>query len=307
MKSKEYVVRSTKLRLQPLTSHSSLRTIFIVGPTASGKSKLAMKVAKNLNGEIICADSQTIRRGMDIGTAKAPKKDQSLIRHHLLDIIGPYDRYSVAEFKVAAQNTIKDIINRGKVPIIVGGTGLYVDAVLYDFQFRKTITDTSRDELERMSVLQLHKIIKSRGLVAPGNAKNPRHLIRTIESGGQSSKKGDLFQGAIVVGLDPGQEALLKRIEERVEKMFERGFIEEVKSVIDEYGEPPQNLDAISYSIALEFRNEKGAYDIEKIKKKIVVSERRYAKRQRAWLKRSKDITWFEHTDDAYLHLNNIL
>ncbi len=282
-------------------------TVFIVGPTASGKSELAMRVAKEYDGEIICADSQTIRRGLDIGTAKPKKEDRTSVVHHMLDVIEPYDRYSVAEFKTAAQGAINEVSVRGKLSIVVGGTGLYVDALLYDFQFRQSVSGETRLELEALTVDELQAMIKNKKLIMPENNNNTRHLIRTIESDGQASKKGEIMKDAVVVGLNPGKEAIQSRIQSRIQKMLEGGFLDELDRVIEKYGRPPEDFDAISYKIALEYRTDGGEYYQEKIAEKIAVSENRYAKRQMAWFKRNTDVVWFEHIDSAYEYLNNIL
>ncbi len=283
------------------------KILFIVGPTASGKSDLAMRIAREYGGEIICADSQTIRRGMNIGTAKPTKEDRKNVVHHMLDVIDPYDRYSVAEFKTAAQEAINKTRAKGKLPIVVGGTGLYIDALLYDFKFRETKSAMKREELEKLTVGELQKIVKRKNLSLPVNAQNPRHLIRTIESAGQPSEKGTRLRGSIVVGINPGNEILLRRIKKRLEIILKTGFLQEVDRIIEEYGKPPHNFDAISYKIALEHRNDKGEYNKDEIFKKITVSEKKYAKRQMAWFKRNSDIVWFEHADGAFEYLKKIL
>ena len=189
--------------------------LFIVGPTASGKSSLAMEVARRLNGEIICADSQTVRRGMDIGTAKSTKAERAEIAHHLLDVIDPYERFTVSDFQQLAELAVKEIKSRGKLPIVVGGTGLYIDALAYGFKLRADADMDNRKVLDQKSVEQLKEIINERGLELPENDQNPRHLIRVIETDGQKSEKGKLKEGAMFVGLDPGKEELKKRIEKR--------------------------------------------------------------------------------------------
>ncbi len=273
--------------------------LFIVGPTASGKSKLAMDTAIKYKGEIICADSQTIRRGLDIGTAKPSEDDQKVVPHHLLDVIEPYDRFSVAEFKSLASEAINDILRRGKLPIIVGGTGLYIDALLYNFPFRKSSSSLSRDELEKMNVEQLQSLVVSQGLELPNNSHNPRHLIRTIESQGLASQRDEIRAGAVVIGLDPGKEMLEKRIEKRIQKMIADGFLKELDRVLEKYGNPTNSLDAIGYKIALTHKDSTGMYDVEQLIKDFETADRQYAKKQRSWFKRNKDIKWFEQQSQA--------
>ena len=275
---------------------SKQQMLFIVGPTASGKSGLAMQVAQAFDGEIICADSQTIRRGMDIGTAKPSKQDQQDVSHWLLDIIEPYDRFSVAEFKKLANEAIQDILSRGKLPIVVGGTGLYIDAVLYDFTLRRDTGRYVRSELDLMSVDELQKIVTAEGYPMPANEQNPRHLIRTIESEGLAPGKRTIRDGAIVVGVDPGKDAVEARIRDRARGMLSAGFLSEVKGLLDLHGQPPRRFDAILYNIVCE----NPGLDGRALEDLFVIGDRRYAKKQRAWFRRSRDIVWFENPEAAY-------
>ncbi len=224
------------------------KVIFIVGPTASGKSQLAMDIAIRFDGEIICADSQTIRKNLDIGTAKPSERDRMLVQHHMLDIVEPYERFSAADFKTRAQGIIEDIKSRGKLPIVVGGTGLYIDSLIYDFSFRSIPDQAQRRLLETMTVAELRNIIKDRGLELPRNELNPRHLIRTIETNGVKPVRSLPRKDAVVVGIDP-QNMLQERIARRVDYMLSHGFIEEVQRVIEQYGDPPTGWDALGYGI----------------------------------------------------------
>ncbi len=290
-----------------LAAHCSM-LVFIVGPTASGKSDLAMQVAKANNGEIICADSQTIRRSMDIGTAKPSHKDRLEIPHHMLDIIDPYDTFSVAEFKLLAEQVIVDIQSRGKLPIIVGGTGLYIDSLLFNFEFRSLNTSQySREQLNEMTVADLQTIITKNGYTLPHNAENPRHLIRTIESGATSMQGGSLYskpmrEGAIVVGLDPGRGILNQRIEQRVDVMLQEGLVDEYHRILDTYGEPPREFDAIAYKTI----HQNPGMNQQELHEKLFIADRQYAKKQRTWLKRNTHIQWFAVNDEAvkYLYLS---
>jgi len=279
-------------------------TIFIVGPTASGKSGLAMQIAKEYNGEIVCADSQTIKVGLDIGTAKPSKADQLAVAHHLIDVVEPYEKFSVAKFKNKADFAVNDIYSRGKLPVVVGGSGLYVDALLYDFEFRPTSVGINRDELNNKTAAQLQKMINDRGLILPKNELNPRHLIRTLESEGAPSQKGAIRQGSVVIGLNIHKDTLEKRIEKRIEKMFVDGFVDEVRAIINKYGEAPKDFDAIGYLIIM--RMLKGEITENEAKELLLIAHRQYAKRQRSWFKRNKDIIWFENTEDAFEHIKNL-
>lgn len=286
---------------------SNLNSLFVVGPTGSGKSSLAMQVAREFGGEIVCADSQTIRKSLDIGTAKPSKIDQAEIPHHMLDIIEPYADFSVAEYVRQAEKILSDIYARGKLAIVVGGTGLYIDALLYGFRFRPTVSKYSRSELEELNVMELQEVIKTTGLLLPGNAKNKRHLIRTIETDGKPSERSALRAGAHVIGIDPGAEIGEDRIAKRLEQIFESGFIPELNSIFEKYGPPPKKIDAIAYNIAFENRNNWGEYDIDKIKNDVFIAERQYAKRQRSWFKRNADIVWFNSSEQAYEHIKKMI
>lgn len=277
--------------------------IFICGPTASGKSDLAMEVARTFNGEIICADSQTIRCGMDIGTAKPTRREQQKIPHHMLDIIDPYEKFTVSDFKSRAEQSIQDIRNRDKLPIIVGGTGLYIDALLYNFTFRRTTSNFTREELEALSVARLQKIIRERQHAMPENRENPRHLIRVIETEGRLPQKESLRQGAIVIGLDPGKDELNARIEARSRQMMQLGLLDEYEELVETYGMPENGFDAIPYRTISEHPNA-STYELTQ---RLTIGDRQYAKKQRSWLRRNKDIIWFEDPKSAYEHIVKLL
>lgn len=289
----------------PLQQISNIKPqiVFIVGATASGKSALAMKVAVACGGEIVCADSQTIRKGLDIGTAKPTAEDQNAVPHHMLDLIEPYEKYSVAEFVRNAQSVIEDIIARKRIPIVVGGSGLYVDALVYDYSFRSSVSAHKREELESMSVEKLQKYIQDSGWALPYNSQNPRHLIRVIETQGASHARLPLRDNAIYIGLERGKEETERRIKQRIELLLEKGFIAEAEAVIQKYGFPPSAIDAIAYGIAYAHRSDDGTYEVEKIKNDLFIAERQYAKRQRSWFKRNPDITWFNSEAQAFEHI----
>jgi tRNA dimethylallyltransferase len=276
--------------------------IFVVGPTASGKSGLAMELAEKLNGEIICADSQTLRKSLDIGTAKPSKLDQQKIKHHLLDVIEPYERYSVAQFKKLAKEAISDIQGRGKLPIIVGGTGLYINALYFDFDVNEDSSNSKyKTELEQKSVKELQEIIRESEFVMPENMNNPRHLIGVILREGQVRKDIVPVQNALIYGLMPEDEVLKNRISERVMQMFDNGLIEEVRGLILQYGEPPEKLDAIGYPITARLIN--GEINEMEARNLFVQAHWQYARRQKSWFKRNKNIKWFQEVKQASEHI----
>jgi tRNA dimethylallyltransferase len=275
------------------------RLLFIVGPTASGKSSLAMEIARRLDGEIICADSQTVRRATNIGTAKPTSEDQREITHHLLDIVDPYEKFSAADFQQRAEEVIRDIQSRRKLAIVVGGTGLYIDALLFNFTFREGADPLLREKLNAMSVESLQEMIRDRGLMLPNNPKNPRHLIRTIETGGVVVSHKTQRRGATVVGLSPPSDVLSENITTRVFEMLRKGFVDEVESIVKKYGVPPHNWDAIGYNTVYQSLASREPIKESAIVQALVTAHKQYAKKQRSWFRRNRDITWFEHKDDA--------
>jgi tRNA dimethylallyltransferase len=186
----------------------------IVGPTASGKSELAIKVAELCPAEIIAADSRTIYKGMDVGTAKPTWSDQKKVVHWGIDLIKPNDSYSAQDFQNYAKNKIKDVRQRGKLPILVGGTGLYIDSVLYSFEFTNSDL-SSRPELESLSIDELQGIIEQKNLPKPENWQNRRHLIRTIERKGKVGSRKELSEGIVIIGLLPPRDDLRALIAKR--------------------------------------------------------------------------------------------
>ncbi|MDB5183808.1 MAG: tRNA dimethylallyltransferase, partial [Candidatus Saccharibacteria bacterium] len=204
--------------------------VVIVGPTASGKTALAIKLALEFGGEIICADSRTVYKGLDIGTAKPSREDQSLVQHWGLDLVEPNERFTAADFKQYATQKIKEIRSRGRIPFLVGGTGLYVDGIVFDFQFGTKIDEKFRAELEKMTVEELQKYCNEHNVQLPENNKNQRYLIRSIEQNGiNNSRKNEPINNLIIVGITTDKKILRSRIEERADNLFSSGVIEEAK------------------------------------------------------------------------------
>lgn len=271
--------------------------VVIVGETASGKSALALEVAKKFNGEIIAADSRTVYRGMDIGTAKPSKAEQARIPHHLLDVVSIDETFSAAEFKHLANEAITDISARGKLPILVGGTGLYIDAVIFDFQFRPVGNPNLRGELSGLSIEELQARLKEQGIPLPENNQNPRHLIRALETGGKPAKRKPLRENTLVIGLKIDREILKRRIRERVETMVADGFGEETKRLGKEYGWNGEALQATGYKA---FRNYiRGEISLLEAKEQFLKNDLQLAKRQRTWFRRNESIHWVEKQIDA--------
>lgn len=271
--------------------------VVALGQTGSGKSALAMELAERFDGEIIAADSRTVYRGMDIGTAKPTKQDQELIRHHLLDVVNPNELFSVAAFQERAQAAIEDIASRGKIPFLVGGSGLYIDAVIYNFSFRQPPDEARRHALQNMPVEDLQNLLLKQGIPLPENSKNPRHLIRSLETGGEVSERNSLRPNTLVVGLSKDKEELTKRIKQRVNKMIDDGFVNEVRRVSEQYGWDAPALQAPGYKAFRLYIT--GHVDLDEAKRQFVQYDLQYAKRQQTWFKRSSDIHWSSKPEEV--------
>ncbi len=284
----------------------SLALLVIVGPTASGKSELAMEVAKNFDGEITAADSRTVYKGMDIGTAKPSKADQKAVKHWGVDLVKPGERFSAYNFRAYAEAKIGEIKAREKLPIIVGGTGLYIDSLLYGYGFRPVASQAERAKFEQMSVEELHHLITARGYQLPNNPLNRRHLIRTLESGGRAGTSQNLRPGTLLVGLWPTDEVLHERIKARAEKIFDKGIVGETKKLIEQYGEPAVKKTAgIAYQAAIKLI--KKELDEQQAKEAVKTGEWQYARRQRTWFKRNPQISWFDAPDKAYAAIESVV
>lgn len=265
--------------------------IVVVGETASGKSALAMELAQKYNGELICADSWTVRRGCDIGTAKPSIQEQQAIKHHLLDIVDPDEDFSAAAFKQLALRAIDDIQARGKLPILVGGTGLYVDGVIFDYNFLPVGQPGQREELERLSIDELLAQIEAEGLeLGDVDVRNKRRLIRLIETQGAEQTKAELRANTLAFGLEPDRDELKERMARRVDEMIAAGLEQETDALQRRYGWNCEVLKGIGYREWREYFE--GIQDLQKVRDRIISSTVKLARRQRAWFGRNKSIHW---------------
>lgn len=264
--------------------------IVIAGPTASGKSALAMEIAKKYNGELICADSRTVYKGMDIGTAKPTKEDQQQVRHHLLDITEPDRPFTAAHFKELAQKAIDDIVSRRKLPIMVGGTGLYSDAVIFDYQFGNAANQQRRQELQEMTIEQLQQLCLEEGYSLPLNVKNKRHLVRAVEMGGLMNQKKKLRPNTLVVAITTDRDTLRGRIERRAHQMVAEGVLDEIKKLSHKYGPESEAMTGNIYRVMLPVVE--GMLTLEEGLQQLIVSDIQLAKRQVTWLKRNPYVVW---------------
>lgn len=268
--------------------------IAIVGPTASGKTSLALKIAERYSGEIICADSRTIYKGMDIGTAKPTAKERRGVAHHCLDIIEPNQSYSAAQFKRDAQESIAEIRGRGHLPIMAGGTGLYTYGVIYDYVFPAGPDNELRRELSSMGIDKLRQRLRNADKKAYESIdiNNPRRLIRAIETAGVAkSKQSQLPANVLLVGLFPGLDALQPNIKKRTKEMIGQGLEREVMGLVKQFGANLEPFRSIGYQEIIDYIN--GQNTIEEAEQLINLHSLQLAKRQMAWYKRNREIQWF--------------
>lgn len=275
---------------------NNLPLVVIVGPTASGKTSLAIELAEEFDGEIVCADSRTIYAGMDIGTAKPTLEERQRVVHWGLDLVEPGEYFSAADFKEYANGKIEDIRKRGKVPFLVGGTGLYVDAVIFDFQFGPVADPNERAQLESQTLEQLHEYCYAHNIPLPENEKNKRYVIRAIEQKSLNHKRDDtIMRNAIVVGIATDRNILRTRIEKRTEQFFDNGVVEEATILGEKYGWKNEAMTGNIYPLVYMYL--KGEMSLEEIKDKFTTLDWRLAKRQLTWLRRNRYIKWLSLTD----------
>lgn len=276
------------------------RVIAVVGATASGKTSYAIELAKKINGEIISADSRLVYKGMDIGTAKPTIDEMQEIPHYMIDVVEPEYNYSVGLYVKEAQKHITDIISRGKVPIVVGGTGLYFRVLLEnydlpdvkpDYELRKELSSYSYEELLEM----LTKLDEKAANSVEKNDK--KKLIRYIEIIKLAGKPLDLVRGVKEkefnvewVGLNFPREILYDRINKRVDLMIEQGLIDETKKLLQKHGRISNITDTIGYREVLSYLD--GELSLDEAKDKLKQNTRNYAKRQLTWFRKNEQINW---------------
>lgn len=286
------------------------KIIVIIGPTAVGKTKTSLELAKALNGEIISGDSMQIYKGMDIGTAKVRKEEMQGIPHYLIDIKEPTDAYSVAEFQQDVRHRIAEIASRGHLPIIVGGTGLYIQSVLFDYQFSESgKNEEVRKGLEKRSrEVGFEKLHAELSEIDPKSAanihpNNVRRVIRALEifyttgktmSEYQETQQPEPLYDVALMGLTMEREILYDRINLRVDMMVEEGLFGEVQNLYDKGLRDCQSIQAIGYKELYAFFD--GKVSKEQAIEDLKQNSRRYAKRQLTWFRNKMDVTWFDMT-----------
>lgn len=275
----------------------NIKHIVIVGPTASGKTALSLRVAQLYNAEIIAADSRTVYKGMDIGTAKPSLAEQKLVPHHCLDIAWPDQHITVAAFAQHAKKAQKSINSRGLIDVTVGGSGLFVDGFTRQYIFTPHNTKLTA-EYKNMSVEELQQIIVKNNLLMPENSKNKRYLLNTISRGNAPLKQKGPLKDTLFIGIDPPKEVLKEAITMRAQQMVQNNVEKEVKSLYKTYGAGCKALNGGIYKTFKPYID--GQIGLQEAIDATIQSDINLSKRQRTWFKRHKDITWFNNGVQAY-------
>ena len=285
----------------------------IVGPTAVGKTKYAVQIARKLNGEIVSADSMQIYRFMDIGSAKPTEEEQAAARHHLVEAVDPREPFSVAQYRHMAKECIEDIFQRDKLPVISGGTGLYVNALIYDMDFSAPPADLEQREKYRKTAEEkgpqyLHDILNDidPDAAARIHPNNVRKVIRAIEAA-KSGEKIPSFETSfrstsdyrcILIGLQRDRAELYDRINRRVDQMISDGLEDEIRSLMSMgLSSSEISMKGIGYKEMIDAMN--GRITMEEATELIKRNSRRYAKRQMTWFRRYPDIRWFDLSENS--------
>lgn len=279
--------------------------VVIVGPTASGKTALAIRLAKRYDGEVICADSRTVYRDMDIGTAKPTPEEQADVPHWGLDMVDPGQRFTAADFKQYALRKVAEIKARGRIPFIVGGTGLYIDGVLFDYEFGEGYDPTRRSQLEALTIEKLYDYCHDNNITLPGNDRNKRYIIRAIEQGSINRKrKTTPIEDTIVVGIATVRNELRTRMQHRSEQMLANGVVDEAIILGKKYGWKNQAMTGNVYPLVKSYLEGQITYD--DIKDKNTTLDWQLAKRQMTWFRRNPYIYWGDG-EQIYRYVASVL
>ena len=298
------------------------KVIVICGPTASGKTALSIELAKKINGEIVSCDSMQIYEDMNIGTAKPTLEEMQGIKHYLIGYVSPEKRYSVADYKKDAKKAIKEIIEKGKNPIVVGGTGLYIDSLIYEIEYQDIKLDEEyrkklEEEVQEKGLETLYekaKQIDAKAIekISPTDKKRILRVLEIYHATGKTkteqeieSRKKEVEYDYKVFALNWDREKLYERINKRVDIMFEQGLIQEVKNILNKYSKFPTAMQGLGYKEVVDYLN--GIYTKEEMIEKIKMETRRYAKRQLTWFRKNKQTIWLNAEDKIQDNINIIL
>lgn len=296
--------------------------IVICGPTASGKTALSIELAKKINGEIISADSMQIYKYMDIGSAKPTQEEMDGIEHYMLDFVEPNMRYSVADYKKQAEICIEKILEKGKIPIVVGGTGLYVNSLIYGIEYNEIKLDKEyRGKLEKIAEEEGLETLYNKALEIDPTAmekisrNDKKRILRVLEIYHETgktkteqeieSRSKEIKYDYKVFAINMDREILYDRINQRVDIMIEQGLIEEVKKIISKYDELPTSIQGLGYKETKAYIE--GKITKEEMVERIKMETRRYAKRQITWFRKNKDTIWIDGLEDKEKNIQIIL
>lgn len=296
--------------------------IVICGPTASGKTALSIELAKRIGGEIVSADSMQIYQDMDIGSAKVTLEEMQGIKHYLIDCVSPEKRYSVANYKQDAKAAIEEILKKGKTPIVVGGTGLYIDSLIYEIEYKDIqINEDYRKELEKINEEQGLEVLYQKAIqidpqamkkISPNDYKRITRVLEIYEATGKTkteqeaeSRLKEIPYDYKVFAIDYDREKLYERINKRVDLMLEKGLIEEVKNLLAKYKEFPTAMQGLGYKEVKKCLD--GELSKEEMIEKIKQESRRYAKRQFTWFRKNKQTIWINGQDEIAKNIDIIL
>lgn len=302
---------------------SKPKVIVIGGPTASGKTSLSIELAKRINGEIISSDSMQIYKDMTIGTAKPTVEEMDGIPHHLLDFVSPDERYSVADFKRDAESAIEEILSKKKNPIVVGGTGLYIDSLVYgieypnielDDEYRKKLMQEADTEEGLINLYNKAKKIDPEAIqkISLNDKKRITRILEVYNATGKTkteiekiSRMNGVKYDYKVFAINMDREKLYDRINLRVDIMLKQGLIDEVENLVKKYSNFPTAMQGLGYKEVVEFLNKE--ISKEEMIDKIKQESRRYAKRQLTWFRKNKEIIWLDGLADRQKNIDLII
>lgn len=299
------------------------KVVVIVGPTASGKTALSIELAKRIGGEIISSDSMQIYKDMNIGTAKVTKEEMQGIKHYLIDFVPPNQRYTVSDFKKDATRAIKEILREAKIPIVVGGTGLYVNSLIYGIEYQDMQFDEEyRNKLMKIAETEegLNNLWEQAQKIDPESMKkiskkDKKRIVRVLEiykATGKTkteqeilSRKKEIEYDFKIFGISMDREQLYERINKRVDIMINQGLEKEVRNLLEKYSEFPTAMQGLGYKEVVEYFN--GILTRGEMIDKIKQESRRYAKRQLTWFRRNKEIIWLNANEEMEKNIKTIL
>lgn len=299
------------------------KVVVIVGPTASGKTALSIELAKRIGGEIISSDSMQIYKDMNIGTAKVTKEEMQGIKHYLIDFVPPNQRYTVSDFKKDATRAIKEILREAKIPIVVGGTGLYVNSLIYGIEYQDMQFDEEyRNKLMKIAETEegLNNLWEQAQKIDPESMKkiskkDKKRIVRVLEiykATGKTkteqeilSRKKEIEYDFKIFGISMDREQLYERINKRVDIMINQGLEKEVRNLLEKYSEFPTAMQGLGYKEVVEYFN--GILTRGEMIDKIKQESRRYAKRQLTWFRRNKEIIWLDANEGMEKNIKTIL